>query len=52
MNAARILESLLIAALLSCASAQASEVTGSTRIAVSELRCNLVQGQVRCTFGS
>jgi len=60
MTAAQILKSLLIAALLICASARADDAVdsasgdGKTTAAfkVSDLRCQLVEGQVRCTFGS
>lgn len=56
MSASKILKSLLIAALLSCTWAHANEATtddGNAIAAfkVSEMRCQLVEGQVRCTFG-
>jgi hypothetical protein len=60
MTAPTILKSLVIAALLSCAWAYADDAIDSSvedgkttaPIKVSELRCALVEGQVRCTFGS
>jgi hypothetical protein len=59
MTATKILKSLLIAALLSCASAHADEASqvivddGQTAASfkVSEVRCQVVEGQIRCTFG-
>jgi len=59
MTAPKILKSLLIAAALSCASAHADDATysapeeGKTTASfkISDLRCELVQGQIRCTFG-
>ena len=59
MTATKILKSLLIAALLSCASAHAGEARqvavedgdSTTSFKVSEVRCQLVEGQIRCTFG-
>jgi hypothetical protein len=56
MTSTSILKSLLVAALLSCASAHAGDRTseaGETAgsFTVSELHCQVVGGQVRCTFG-
>ena len=60
MTATKTLKSLLIAALLSCASASADDATPSgledgkttASFKLSEVRCQLVEGQIRCTFGS
>jgi hypothetical protein len=60
MTAPKILKSLLIAVLLCCVSAHAAEATYSAQedgkttasYTVSELNCQLVEGQIRCTFGS
>jgi len=55
MTATKILKSLLIAALLSCAWVHADDSIPSSRedgsFKVSEMRCQVVEGQVRCTFG-
>ena len=59
MTTTNILKSLLIAVLLSCASAHAGDAMraaarGSNTTApfkVSALSCQLVEGQIRCTFG-
>ncbi len=59
MTATKILKSLLIAALLSCGSARADDTSylgvddGNTTASfkVSALRCQLLEGQIRCTFG-
>jgi hypothetical protein len=59
MTTANTLKSLLIAVLLSCASARASEPARfdaqdgetSASFKLSELQCRLIEGQVRCTFG-
>ena len=56
----KILKSLVIAALLSCAGAHAKDPVypasadgaSTESFQVSELRCQLVEGQIRCTFGS
>jgi len=55
----KILKSLLTAALLSCAAGYANDavypVPGQGEAAapfkVSELQCQVVEGQLRCTFG-
>jgi hypothetical protein len=60
MTTTKILKSLLIAALLSCASAHADDAIPSAledgkttaSFKVSEMQCQLVEGQIRCTFGS
>ena len=60
MITTRILKSLLIAALLSCTSAHAADAVGfaledgktAAPLRVSDLRCKLVEAQIRCTFGS
>jgi hypothetical protein len=60
MTTTKILKSLLIASLLSCASAHANDSTNvaaedsktTASFKVSELKCKLIEGQVRCTFGS
>ena len=53
-----ILKSLLIAAALSCAAAHAAaassaleEGMNAASFKVSDLRCKVVSGQIRCTFG-
>ena len=60
MTLTKILKSLLIAALLSCASAHADDAIdfaledGKTTapLKISDVHCQLVEGQIRCTFGS
>jgi hypothetical protein len=60
MTTTTILKSLLIAALLSCASAHANDSANvaaeggkaTASFKVSELQCKRVENQVRCTFGS
>jgi hypothetical protein len=59
MNAARILNGLLIAVLFNCASASAGDAIGpaqgdrstASSFKISELHCDYIEGQVRCTFG-
>jgi hypothetical protein len=60
MTSASILKSLLVAALLSCAAAHAGDRLPvasedgepASSFKVSKLRCEVVEGQVRCTFGA
>ena len=60
MTATKILKSMLIAALLGCASAQADDAIdfaledGKTTapLRISDVQCRLIEGQIRCTFGS
>lgn len=59
MTATNLLKSLLFAALLSCASAYAEDVsnsagkdgTSASSFKISALQCQVVDGQIRCTFG-
>jgi hypothetical protein len=59
MTALKILKCLLITAVLSCAAAHADDATysaleeGKTTASfkISDVRCQLVKGQIRCTFG-
>lgn len=59
MTTANNLKSVLIAVLLSCASAYANEPArfdaqdGETSASFkpSDMQCQVIEGQVRCTFG-
>jgi hypothetical protein len=59
MTTANTLKSLLIAVLLSCASAHANEPARfdaqdgetSASFKLSDMQCQLIEAQVRCTFG-
>jgi hypothetical protein len=59
MTTANTLKSLLIAVLLSCGSARANEQVRfdvqdgetSASFKLSDMQCQLIEGQVRCTFG-
>ena len=59
MPATKLLKNLLFVALLGCASAHAEEATypgpqegkATATVLVSDLRCELAEGQLRCTFG-
>ena len=60
MTTTKILQSLLIAALLAAASAQATDTTiqvvmedGKTvaQFKIGDSNCELIDGQIRCTLG-
>ena len=59
MTATRILRSLLIAALLSCASAHAGAAVAfdledrrtTAPFKISDMTCKVVEGQIRCSWG-
>ena len=59
MTSTRILRSLLIAALLSCASAHAGDAVAfnlehgrtTAPFEVSDMTCQVIEGQIRCSWG-
>jgi len=56
MTTAKMLNSLLLVAMLACASTHASDVaTEGTRTGaqfkVGDSNCELIDGQIRCTLG-